>query len=293
MTTMAHRSSGASCGNCWFLIQSERTVGGVRGEVPCCGRQAAPQTAQTVRGGSVWPAVRLDDWCGEYSVDDPGVYGEVGPVGPAGPTGATGAVGPMGPAGPIGPQGPVGATGSTGAVGPIGPQGVPPAAVTDGSNAAPGSIGEFKSVTVLAAQAVAAVSGSTVDVCSIALPPGDWSVQGQIWVGPTGTSELLGVSGSERGAAGGVMPLGSVNVTGIAAWVSATSATKPTIPAGSLQSFFGIQIATTSANLPVLPSGNVRFNVAVATTVYLSGILTFTGAGPLGLYGYVEARRIR
>ena len=89
------------------------------------------------------------------------------------------------------------------------------------------------------------------------------------------------------------MPLGSVNVTGIAAWVSAMSATKPTIPAGSLQSFFGIQIATTSANLPVLPSGNVRFNVAVATTVYLSGILTFTGAGPLGLYGYVEARRIR
>lgn len=149
--------------------------------------------------------------------------------------------------------------------------------MTDGSNAAPGTIGEFKSVTVLAAAAVAVVSGGTVDVCSIALPPGDWSVQGQIWVGATGTAELLG----------------SVNVTGIAAWVSATSATKPTIPAGSLQSFFGIQIATTSANLPVLPSGNVRFNVAVATTVYLSGILTFTGAGPLGLYGYLEARRQR
>ena len=274
---MAHRSSGASCGNCWFLIQSERTVGGVREEVPCCGRQAAPQTSQTVKGASVWPAVRLDDWCGEYSADDPGVYGEVGPAGPQGVPGPPGPVGATGGIGPAGPPGPVGATGAVGPVGPAGPIGVPPPAVVDGSNAAPGSIGEFKSVTVLAAQAVAVVSGSTVDVCSIALPPGDWSVQGQIWVGPTGTSELLG----------------SVNVTGIAAWVSAVSATKPTIPAGSLQSFFGIQIATTSANLPVLPSGNVRFNVAVATTVYLSGILTFTGAGPLGLYGYVEARRIR
>ena len=39
------------------------------------------QTGQTVKGASVWPRVRLDDWCGEYSVDDPGVYGEVGPMG--------------------------------------------------------------------------------------------------------------------------------------------------------------------------------------------------------------------
>ena len=159
----------------------------------------------------------------------------------------------------------------------------------DGSDAPPGTVGEFKSATILAAQAVAAVSGSTIDVSSIVLSPGDWEVQGQIWVAASPGS-------AERRAEGGVRsgePLGSINVTGISSWVSSTSATKPTVPVGSMQSLIGIQIATTSANLPVVPSGRVRFNVAVSTTVYLSGILTFTGAGPLGLYGYIEARRIR
>ena len=154
--------------------------------------------------------------------------------------------------------------------------------MTDGSDAPPGMVGEFKSVTVLVGQAVAAVSGSTIDVSSIVLLPGDWEVQGQIWVAASPGS---GVRSGE--------PLGSINVTGISSWVSSTSATKPTVPVGSMQSLIGIQIATTSANLPVVPSGRVRFNVAVSTTVYLSGILTFTGAGPLGLYGYIEARRIR
>ena len=154
--------------------------------------------------------------------------------------------------------------------------------MTDGSDAPPGAVGEFKSVTVLVGQAVAAVSGSTIDVSSIVLSPGDWEVQGQIWV-----------AASPGGGAQSGEPLGSINVTGISSWVSSTSATKPTVPVGSMQSLIGIQIATTSANLPVVPSGRVRFNVAVATTVYLSGILTFTGAGPLGLYGYIEARRIR
>ena len=58
------------------------------------------------------------------------------------------------------------------AVGPQGPIGVPPPAVIDGSNAASGTVGEFPSVTVLGPAAVAVVSGGTVDVCSIALPPG-------------------------------------------------------------------------------------------------------------------------
>jgi hypothetical protein len=150
---------------------------------------------------------------------------------------------------------------------------------TDGSDAAAGEVGEYISSTVLVAAAKAANTGVNVDVTSISLPAGDWDVQGQIWIAATGTMTRE--------------TLATVNVTGIAAWVSKVSATIPTVPAGSLQSFFGINIALTSANLPVLTSGRVRFSLSATTTIYLSGIVTFTGTGPLGLYGFIGARRMR
>jgi hypothetical protein len=150
---------------------------------------------------------------------------------------------------------------------------------TDGSDAAAGEVGEYISSTVLVAAAKAANTGVNVDVTSISLPAGDWDVQGQIWIAATGTMTRE--------------TLAAVNVTGIAAWVSKVSATIPTVPAGSLQSFFGINIALTSANLPVLTSGRVRFSLSATTTIYLSGIVTFTGTGPLGLYGFIGARRMR
>jgi hypothetical protein len=33
--------------------------------------------------------------------------------------------------------------------------------------------------------------------------------------------------------------------------------------------------------------------LSATTTIYLSGIVTFTGTGPLGLYGFIGARRMR
>ena len=72
-----------------------------------------------------------------------------------------------------------------------------------------------------------------------------------------------------------------------------TSASIPTIPAGSLQAFFGTQTALTATYLPVLTSGRVRFSVKLATAIHLGGVVTYTGAGPLGLYGFIGARRMR
>lgn len=225
-----------------------------------------------------------------------GPAGATGPIGPAGPTGATGAASTVpGPTGPTGPQGPPTTPSATlpamdgaAAIGvattyargdhahPTDTSRAPIMGVTDGSNAAAGQVGEYLSVTVLAANAVAANTGAIVNVASISLTPGDWDVQGQIWIATTGTDLFA-----------------ATNVTGIAAWVSPVSATIPTIPAGSLQSFFGINIALAAANLPVLTSGRVRFDVSAPTTIYLGGIVTFTGAGPLGLYGFIGARRMR
>ena len=53
--------------------------------------------------------------------------------------------------------------------------------VTDASNAAAGHVGEFLSVTVLKANAVAAANGAVKDVANIPLPAGDWDVQGQVY----------------------------------------------------------------------------------------------------------------
>jgi hypothetical protein len=243
-----------------------------------------------------------------------GSSGAVGATGPAGPAGAVGATGPTGALGGTGPagavgasgasgaQGPAGAAGPTGVIGPTGLQGVTGPAgqvgaqgatgptgtfnlkgVTDGSDAAAGNIGEYLSATVLQAAAKAANTGVNADVVTLSLPAGDWDVQGQVWIAPTGTT---------RSTRSTRETLAAINVTGLAAWVSKTSVTLPTVPAGSLQSFFGINIALT-ANLPVLTSGRVRFSLSAPTTIYLSGQVTFTGAGPIGLYGFVGARRMR
>jgi hypothetical protein len=237
---------------------------------------------------------------------DQGPIGPMGPMGPEGPEGPVGAEGPegpegpVGPAGPTGPAGPKGDTGATGTAGTPGVQGPPgPSAVsanagnlaklgtdnlilvpknvpgvTDGSNAPAGMVGEYMSKTILAANAVAATTGVVVNVTSLSLSAGDWDVQGQIWIAPTGTRA-------------------ATNVTGLAVWVSSTSATFPTVPAGSLQSFFGINIALVAAHLPVLASGKVRFSLAAPALIYLSGLVDYTGTGPIGLYGYIDARRAR
>jgi hypothetical protein len=226
-----------------------------------------------------------------------GADGAQGPAGPKGDTGATGVAGPKGDTGaqgPAGPQGTAGIPGTVGAQGPAGPTAVSANAgnlaklgtdnlilvpknvpgVTDGSNAPAGMVGEFISKAVLAANAVAANTGVVVNVTSLSLPAGDWDVQGQIWIAPTGTRA-------------------ATNVTGLAVWVSAASAAFPTVPAGSLQSFFGINIALVAAHLPVLASGKVRFSLAATTPIYLSGLVDYTGTGPIGLYGYIDARRAR
>lgn len=222
--------------------------------------------------------------------------GTAGPPGPQGDPGPQGPAGPAGPAGADGAQGPAGPAGADGAPGPVGPSAVSADAgnvaslgaddliyvpknipgTVAGDDAPAGCVGEYLSSTVLIDDAVAAANGAIVDVSSISLPAGDWDVQGQIWI-----------------AASGLELQAAVNVTGIAAWVSETAGERPTVPAGSLQSFFGINIALAAANLPVLTSGRVRFSLAAETEIHLGGIVTFTGAGPLGLYGFVGARRMR
>ena len=285
-----------------------------------------PDIADSGAGGGGSGAAGADGATGATGPQGPtgtaGVAGAVGPtglpgaVGPVGIAGAVGPIGPTGVAGFAGATGAVGATGAKGATGLPGPtvvsadagnqaklgsdslllvSGLVPLSgatmtgvlhlkgVTDGTDAAVGEVGEYMSSMVPVASAKAANTGVAVDVTSVTLTPGIWDVYGQIWLAATGTRS----SKAAREA------LAATACTGIAAWVSTVSATMPSVPAGSLQSFFGIQIQLTSSFLPVLASGHVRFSVATPTPVYLSGLVTYTGSGPIGLYGFLGARRVR
>ena len=88
-----------------------------------------------------------------------------------------------------GTQGPQGATGSQG---PAGPNTLP-MGVIDGSNAAAGQIGEVISFFTTS-PGVTLTSGTAATVTSIPLTPGDWDVQGEVWVsiGAGGATQILG-----------------------------------------------------------------------------------------------------
>lgn len=118
------------CGTCRWYGAERADTGSCRFNPPGpFGVSGAPQQTNQL----VWPEVRVDDWCSDFSDQGtawvpplgqgpPGATGPAGPTGPAG--GPTGPTGPAGaPGGPTGPTGPAGAAGAIGATGPTGPTG--------------------------------------------------------------------------------------------------------------------------------------------------------------------------
>ena len=232
--------------------------------------------------------------------------GKPGPQGPAGPQGAQGPQGPQGPQGNQGPigdtgaQGPQGNAGPQGAIGPQGPQGNqgPPGpsavsanagnlaklgtdslihvpntsvlkGVTDASNAAAGMVGE--QLAVSQATAVTLTSNTTVNIATLPLTPGDWSVSGVV---------VFAVSGGAPSALG--------------AAVSTTSATLPTpaqIAAGT-GNMTQYRLSFTNGQPQTMQAGIIRVNVSANTNVYLVAQGTF-GGGTYTATGYVSARRVR
>lgn len=135
--------------------------------------------------------------------------------------------------------------------------------VIDASNAVAGSVGEVISSSVLFASATALVSGAPKNVTSIALTPGDWMVEGNVYLnsGSTATTNLYG-------------------------WISTVSAT---FPDNSLTT--GMTMVTGVMTGLGVACKKVRVNVAVNTTVYLSAYATF-GVSCTAC-GNIEATRIR
>jgi hypothetical protein len=135
-------------------------------------------------------------------------------------------------------------------------------------DAAAGMIGEFISSTIPAGSAVSLTNGSTSNITSITLTPGDWDVWGNVLFGP----------------GGGAM------ITGVICGVSASSGSIGTPAAADAASYFGLE--GSFGNIVYMPISPIRASLNANTAYYLLGNCEFSG-GTVGAYGFIAARRVR
>ena len=140
--------------------------------------------------------------------------------------------------------------------------------VTDGSNAAAGTIGEYVEGIRALASSINVVSATPINITSISLTAGDWDVEGNV----------------QQNNVGGP------TTTAMHAWVSSVSAA---LPAGlGTEGGYVQWRGSTTGNIGTC-TGNRRFNLTATTTVYLSCQETFTGGSSVASYGMLRARRVR
>lgn len=137
-------------------------------------------------------------------------------------------------------------------------------------NATAGNFGEFISCNVASGSPISLPTGAATNICSVSLTAGDWDCSAEIAT-PTQTN----------------------NMTDLRGWMSTTSATDPGAPNSGgyvrLGSFSG---GIAQGGPTILQVGRMRFSLAGTTTVFFSGMLTYTGTGDTA-YGFMGCRRRR
>lgn len=141
-------------------------------------------------------------------------------------------------------------------------------------NAKVGNVGEFLTTTVASGSAIAETTATPVDVCTLALTPGDWDVSAVVDRTLTGTTATIYGAG-----------------------ISLTLNTLPTQAGGSglgtdalvtQAATFGTTV--TGVGSTVIPP--VRVSLAANTTLHLVAGDTFS-AGSVAVFGTIRARRVR
>lgn len=146
---------------------------------------------------------------------------------------------------------------------------VPGTATND--NASAGNVGEFISSTVLSGSAVNLTSSIPADVTTISLTAGDWDVSGSVVF----------------------LPANTTNVNQFSGWVSTTSATHPTAPAGgALYEASSLAVIGDGSGTSEFPTGTMRISLSGTTTVYLTSRSIFT-VSTNKAFGIIRARRVR
>ena len=136
--------------------------------------------------------------------------------------------------------------------------------ITDGSLATAGQVGEIINGQQATNQAM--TTNVPLNITSIVLTPGDWDVDGNVFIASS---------------------VGTINNNAAISTVSATL-DPPGVP-GRMQILMGGSGTVTSL---CMPTGRKLINVSTSTTVYLVAMATFA-SGTCNGQGTVHARRIR
>jgi hypothetical protein len=134
--------------------------------------------------------------------------------------------------------------------------------VTNGSNAAAGSVGEYASNTTSGTSLTTSVA---VNATSVSLTAGDWDVTGEVQY----------------------LPAGGTTVSTVNAGIGTTSATTPSFPNNT-----NLILNFVTGNAGVIPAPVVRLNLSSTTTVFLVASAVFSG-GTATCNGFIRARRVR
>jgi hypothetical protein len=136
--------------------------------------------------------------------------------------------------------------------------------VSNSSNAAAGSVGEYVTSNIPVGSATSLSSGAAKNITSISLTAGDWDVFGNVAINPS-----------------------AAVLTAVYAWTSTSSATLPDV------SNFNYESGPTATNGGCgIQAPYLRVSVNAPTTVYLSAQAAFATGTCTGC-GTISARRVR
>lgn len=133
--------------------------------------------------------------------------------------------------------------------------------VASNASSATGYVGELVSSVIASGSAININSNTSTNLTSISLTAGDWDIYGNIYFIPT------------------------VSFSSIVAWSSTTSATAPDPSLFNALSLTGVSFGQSGISIPFK-----RYSLSTTTTIYLSGIATFT-LGTATFCGAIYARR--
>jgi hypothetical protein len=134
---------------------------------------------------------------------------------------------------------------------------------TTNDSATAGNVGEYITSSVGVGSALALTTVTNINVTSISLTAGDWTVGGT--VGFTGTSNQCTLQNGGASSTSAVLPLA----------------------AGGLVTMSGVNLGNTGMALP-----QTRFSLSATTTLYLVANATFA-SGAASAFGFIAARRVR
>ena len=144
----------------------------------------------------------------------------------------------------------------------------PSKGVTDGSDAAPGQLGEVISSNVTTPVALP-TSNTSFTVGSISLTAGDWDISGEVWIATAGALPTL--------VSGGIYPTTTLPPA------TTLNGSRASLQLNSPGPFVGSQV------LALRPC---RASLSATTTYYLLALATFPSGSPTAT-GNIIARRVR